>query len=112
MRYFILVALCSSFLFSSCSIINYNSAYDANVLNIPLHKTKNELKGSVGYGSILGFNSDVSYAATKNIAIKAAGNFNHQYLTRNRLFGGDLFDLKNHYLEGGAGYFNRLRMLP
>jgi hypothetical protein len=93
------------FQLSSCSVINYGSAYDANALNIPLHKEKNEVKGSVGYGSVLGFNADVSYAATSKISVKVAGNYNHQYLVRNRLFGGNHFDLENHYLEGGLGYY-------
>lgn len=106
MRYFnFILAVCSLFQLSSCSLINYGSAYDANALNIPLHKEKNEVKGSVGYGSVLGFNADVSYAATSKISVKVAGNYNHQYLVRNRLFWEDHFDLKNHYLEGGIGYY-------
>lgn len=90
---------------SSCSIINLDTFYDANPMNIPLHKEKNELKGTAGYGSILGFNADASYAISNNIVIKGSGTFNHQYLVKNRLFGGNLFDLNNHYLEGAVGYF-------
>ncbi|MBK0402967.1 hypothetical protein I5M27_08205 [Adhaeribacter sp. BT258] len=90
----LLSACCSLSLLTSCSIINHDAIYDANALNIPLHKEKQELKGSTGYGSILGFNTDVSYAATKYISVKAAVNYNHQYLIKNRLLGKDHFNLK------------------
>jgi hypothetical protein len=104
----LLLSFCSLSLLSSCSIINLDAIYDANALNVPMHKAKHQLKGSAGYGSILGFNTDVSYAATSNLSVKAAANYNHQYLVRNRLLGTNHFDLKNHYLEGGIGYYKYL----
>jgi hypothetical protein len=109
MRFFSwLCALSSLGLLTSCSLINYYSAYDANSLNIPLHKEKREIKGSAGYGSILGFNADASYAVTRNLSVKAGANYNHQDLVRNRLLGGNRFTMTNHYLESAAGYYKYL----
>jgi len=91
-------------------MLNDDSIYDANSLNIPLHKTKNEVKGSAGYGGCLGLNADVSYTPTNSIVLKAGGNYNHQNFVRTSFMGDEYnLNLKNNYKEGAVGYYKFLK---
>src|SRR5688572_12273087 len=110
MGYFTFISVvCSLSLLTSCSMINNGSIYDANPLNIPLHKVKNEVKGSAGYGGILGFNADASFTASDGIVLKAGGVYNHQNLIHTSMMGNDYnINYKNHYVEGAAGYYKFL----
>src|SRR6478735_7011785 len=105
----IISVVCSLSLLTACAGVNSDSIYDANSLNIPMHKAKNEVKGSAGYGGCLGLNADVSYTPTNSIVVKAGGNYNHQNLVRSSFMSSDYYlDLENHYTEGAVGYYKFL----
>lgn len=92
-------------LFSSCSLINQSSGYDASPVFASHHEKAGEVKASAGYGGMLGVQSHVSYALTNRLVIMTGGVYNHQTVRALGILDPIYFKLRSHYYEGALGFY-------